>query len=163
MPEKKRTFIEIASDIAFTKDSFEMTEQEIDERMDELYMEMRKKEDGVHFFYQSLEKKVDIAKEYKEKINDAIKKMQYTKRRVKQLVIDANDTAAMMPVYSDFNPIKIVERATLEIIEDERIPKQYYKEVVTLKLDKERILKELKAGKKVPGCDMIKKPYVRGL
>ena len=43
MPEKKRTFIEIASDIAFTKDSFEMTEQEIDERMDELYMEMRKK------------------------------------------------------------------------------------------------------------------------
>ena len=163
MPEKKRTFIEIASDIAFTKDSFEMTEEEIDEKMDLLYMEMRKKEDGVHFFYQSLDKKIDIAKEYKERINEAIKKMQYTKRRVKQLVIDANDTAEMMPIYSDFNPVKIVERATLEIIEEDRIPKEYYREIVTLKLDKERILKELKTGKKVPGCDIIKKPYVKGL
>ena len=42
-------------------------------------------------------------------------------------------------------------------------PQEYFKEIVTVKLDKERILKDLKEGKKVPGCDMIKKPYVRGL
>ena len=161
--KKKRTFIEIANEMSITKESFELTEQEIDERLDELYWEMCRKEDGVHFFYQSLDKKIDTAKEYKDKINDAIKKMQYTKRKVKQLVIEANGTANMMPVYSDFNPIKIIERATLEIIEEDRIPREYYKEVITLKLDKEKILEDLKKGKKVPGCDMIKKPYVRGL
>ena len=163
MSDKKRTFIEIANDISLTKESFELTEQEIDERLDSLYWEMAKKEDGVHFFYESLNKKIDMAKEYKDKVENAIKKMQYTRRRVKQIVIDAREESDSMPNYSDFNPIKIVERASLQIIEEERIPKEYYTEVVTLKLDKDRILKALKDGKKVPGCDIIKKPYVRGL
>ena len=51
MADKKRTFIEIANEISFTKDSFTLTEQEIDERLGELYWEMARKEDGVHFFY----------------------------------------------------------------------------------------------------------------
>ena len=163
MSKNKRTFIEIASDISLTKESFELTEQEIDEKVEALYWEMAKKEDGVHFFYESLSKKIDMAKEYKDKIDNAIKKMQYTRRRVKQIVIDAREESDSMPNYSDFNPIKIVERASLQIIEEDRIPKHYYNEVVTQKLDKDRILKDLKDGKKVPGCDIIKKPYVRGL
>ena len=89
--------------------------------------------------------------------------MNYTRKRVKQLVIDARDESDTIPTYSDFNPIKIIERATLQIIEEGKIPKYYYTEVVTQKLDKERILKDLKDGKKVPGCDIIKKPYIKGL
>ena len=58
MADKKRTFIEIANEISFTKDSFTLTEQEIDERLGELYWEMARKEDGVHFFYESLNKKI---------------------------------------------------------------------------------------------------------
>ena len=142
MSKNKRTFIEIASDISLTKESFELTEQEIDEKVELLYWEMAKKEDGVHFFYESLSKKIDMAKEYKDKIDNAIKKMQYTRRRVKQIVIDAREESDSMPSYSDFNPIKIVERASLQIIEEHRIPKHYYTEVVTQKLDKERILKD---------------------
>ena len=161
--KKKRTFIEIASDISLTKESFELTEKEIDEKLGELYWEMARKEDGVHFFYDSLSKKIDMAMEYKAKVDNAIKKMKYTRKRVKQIVIDAREESDTMPTYSDFNPIKIVERATLQIIEEERVPKHYYTEVVTQKLDKERILKDLKDGKKVPGCDIIKKPYVKGL
>ena len=161
--KKKRTFIEIASDISLTKESFELTEKEIDEKLGELYWEMARKEDGVHFFYDSLSKKIDMATEYKAKVDNAIKKMKYTRKRVKQIVIDAREESDTMPTYSDFNPIKIVERATLQIIEEERVPKHYYTEVVTQKLDKERILKDLKDGKKVPGCDIIKKPYVKGL
>ena len=163
MPTKKRTFVEIANEMSVTENSFEMTEEEIDERLDDLYMEMRKKEDGVHFFYESISKKIEMAKDYKDKIDEAIKKMQYTRRRVKQIVIDAREESDSMPNYSDFNPIKIVERASLQIIEEDKIPKHYYTEVVTQKLDKDRILKDLKDGKKVPGCDIIKKPYVRGL
>ena len=163
MSKKKRTFIEIASDISLTKESFELTEKEIDEKLGELYWEMARKEDGVHFFYDSLSKKIDMATEYKAKVDNAIKKMKYTRKRVKQIVIDAREESDTMPTYSDFNPIKIVERATLQIIEEERVPKHYYTEVVTQKLDKERILKDLKDGKKVPGCDIIKKPYVKGL
>ena len=123
MADKKRTFIEIANEISFTKDSFTLTEQEIDERLGELYWEMARKEDGVHFFYESLNKKIEMAEDYKAKVVDAVKKLKYTRRRVKQLVIDARDTADSVPSYSDFNPIKIVERATLEIIDESKIPK----------------------------------------
>ena len=130
MADKKRTFIEIASDISLTKESFELTEQEIDEKVELLYWEMAKKEDGVHFFYESLNKKIDMAKEYKDKVDNAIKKMQYTRRRVKQIVIDAREESDSMPSYSDFNPIKIIERASLQIIEEDRIPKHYYIEVI---------------------------------
>ena len=163
MADKKRTFIEIANEISFTKDSFTLTEQEIDERLGELYWEMARKEDGVHFFYESLSKKIEMAEDYKAKVVDAVKKLKYTRRRVKQLVIDARDTADSVPSYSDFNPIKIVERATLEIIDESKIPKEYFKQVVTEKLDREKILNDMKDGKKIPGCDIIKKPYVRGL
>ena len=163
MADKKRTFIEIANEISFTKDSFTLTEQEIDERLEELYWEMSRKEDGVHFFYESLSKKIEMAEDYKSKVVDAVKKLKYTRQRVKQLVIDARDTADSVPSYSDFNPIKIVERATLEIIDESKIPKEYFKQVVTEKLDREKILNDMKDGKKVPGCDIIKKPYVRGL
>ncbi len=163
MADKKRTFIEIANEISFTKDSFTLTEQEIDERLGELYWEMARKEDGVHFFYESLNKKIEMAEDYKAKVVDAVKKLKYTRRRVKQLVIDARDTADSVPSYSDFNPIKIVERATLEIIDESKIPKEYFKQVVTEKLDREKILNDMKDGKKIPGCDIIKKPYVRGL
>jgi len=163
MADKKRTFIEIANEISFTKDSFTLTEQEIDERLGELYWEMARKEDGVHFFYESLNKKIEMAEDYKAKVVDAVKKLKYTRRRIKQLVIDARDTADSVPSYSDFNPIKIVERATLEIIDESKIPKEYFKQVVTEKLDREKILNDMKDGKKVPGCDIIKKPYVRGL
>tara|TARA_Y100000816_G_C26082894_1_gene571007 strand:+ start:624 stop:1115 length:492 start_codon:yes stop_codon:yes gene_type:complete len=163
MADKKRTFIEIANEISFTKDSFTLTEQEIDERLGELYWEMARKEDGVHFFYESLNKKIEMAEDYKAKVVDAVKKLKYTRRRIKQLVIDARDTADSVPSYSDFNPIKIVERATLEIIDESKIPKEYFKQVVTEKLDRERILNDMKDGKKIPGCDIIKKPYVRGL
>tara|TARA_B100000212_G_C27381953_1_gene537488 strand:- start:2428 stop:2919 length:492 start_codon:yes stop_codon:yes gene_type:complete len=163
MADKKRTFIEIANEISFTKDSFTLTEQEIDERLGELYWEMARKEDGVHFFYESLNKKIEMAEDYKAKVVDAVKKLKYTRRRIKQLVIDARDTADSVPSYSDFNPIKIVERATLEIIDESKIPKEYFKQVVTEKLDREKILNDMKDGKKIPGCDIIKKPYVRGL
>ena len=97
-----------------------------------------------------------MAEDYKAKVVDAVKKLKYTRRRVKQLVIDARDTADSVPSYSDFNPIKIVERATLEIIDESKIPKEYFKQVVTEKLDREKILNDMKDGKKIPVCDIIK-------
>ena len=125
MSKNKRTFVEIANEMSVTENSFDLTEEEIDLKLDDLYLEMRKKEDGVHFFYESIGKKIDMAKEYKSKIDDAIKKMQYTRRRVKQLVLDAHEETGVEPSYSDFNPIKIIERASLQIIEESRIPKEY--------------------------------------
>ena len=42
----------IANEMSITKESFELTEQEIDERLDELYWEMCRKEDVEIIAYQ---------------------------------------------------------------------------------------------------------------
>ena len=43
------------------------------------------------------------------------------------------------------------------------IPKEYFILVQEERLDKKRILKELKEGNKIPGVKLVKKPFVSGL
>ena len=51
----------------------------------------------------------------------------------------------------------------VDVIEEDLIPEEYYIEVITTKLDKKRILEELKEGASIPGVRLVQKEYVRGL
>ena len=81
----KRSLNQISSDIMLVQNSFELTEQEIDEQLDALHTELHKKENGVYWFYKNLDSKVALAKEYKSKMDEAIKKMKYTQEKLKRL------------------------------------------------------------------------------
>ena len=63
----KRSLNEISSDIMLVQNSFELTEQEIDEQLDLLHTELHEKENGVYWFYKNIDSKIDLAKEYKQK------------------------------------------------------------------------------------------------
>ena len=79
------------------------------------------------------------------------------------MVIDANTTVGKFPKHSVFSPLKIMESASVNIIDENKIPEQYWIEVVTKKLDKKRMLAEMKRGTKIPGADIARNPYVKGL
>ena len=160
---KKRSLHEISSEIMLTQNSFELTEQEIDEQLDELHTELHKKENGVYWFYRSMDKKVELAKEYKAKMDEAIKKMKYTQEKLKRLVIEAYAASKQLPAHDEFNPIKIMEMGKVEIIDESKIPSEYYIEKIEQRLDKRRILEELKEGENIPGVRLIKNKHVRGL
>ena len=49
------------------------------------------------------------------------------------------------------------------MIEESEIPDEYFVEVITKKLDKKRILQELKDGARIPGVRLVTNSYVRGL
>ena len=51
----------------------------------------------------------------------------------------------------------------VDVIEEEDIPDEYFIEVITKKLDKKRILQELRDGVRIPGVRLASNSYVRGL
>ena len=160
---KKRSLNEISSDIMLVQNSFELTEQEIDEQLDLLHTELHEKENGVYWFYKNIDSKINLAKEYKDKANLVIKKLKYTQERLKGLVVEAYAASGQLPAHDDFNPIKIMEMGKVEVIDETKIPNEYYVEKIETRLDKRRILEELKEGKEIPGVRLQKNKHVRGL
>jgi len=159
----KRSLNQISSDIMLVQNSFELTEQEIDEQLDLLHDELHDKENGVYWFHKNLDSKVALAKEYKQKADDVIKKLKYTQERLKQLVLEAYAASGQLPAHDEFNPIKVMETGKVDILDESKIPNEYYIEKIETRLDKRRILEELKEGKEIPGVALRKNKHVRGL
>ena len=68
-----------------------------------------------------------------------------------------------MPKNSEFNPLKIRKSSgAVEVIDENDIPDEYWVTVQTKKLDKKRILSELKEGSEIPGVRLIKKNFIGG-
>ena len=160
---KKRTLNEISTDIMLVQNSFELTEQEINEQLDLLHTELHDKENGVYWFYKNIDSKIDLAKGYKEKADMVIKKLKYTQERLKGLVIEAYGASKQLPAHDEFNPIKIMKTGKVEILDETKIPDEYYIEKIEKRLDKRRILEELKEGKDIPGVTLKTNKHVRGL
>ena len=80
------------------------------------------------------------------------------------LVIGTYAEVSQLPSHSVFNPIKVSQSAgAVDVIEENDIPNEYFIEVITKKLDKKRILQELKDGASIPGVRLVNNSYVRGL
>ena len=159
----KRTLNEISNDIMLVQNSFELSNEEIDEQLDALHTELHDKENGVYWFYKNIDSKIALAKEYKSKADLVIKKLKYTQERLKGLVIEAYKASKQLPAHDDFNPIKIIQMGKVEVIDESKIPDEYYVEKIETRLDKRRILEELKEGKVIPGVRLKKNKHVRGL
>ena len=159
----KRSLFEITSDIATVNTDLFADDEEIEQKLTVLFNELGKKEDGVYLFVKKIQQDIDLADEYIAKIQAEKKRRQNAIKSVKRLVIDANETVGRLPEYSEFNPLKILKAASVEIIDESKVPDYYWIEVMTKRLDKKRILNDLKKGTKVPGTNIKETPFVKGL
>ena len=159
----KRSHFDITSDIATVNTDLFADDEEIEQKLTVLFNELGKKEDGIWWWYKTTQKDIDLADEYISKIQAEKRKRQNAQKTVKNMMIEANNSVGKLPKYSEFNPLKIMKSASVEIIDENKIPEQYWIEVITKKLDKKRMLAEMKRGTKIPGADIAKNPYVKGL
>ena len=159
----KRSLFDITSDIATVNTDLFADDEEIEQKLTVLFSELAKKEDGIYWWYKTVQKDIDLADEYIAKIQAEKRKRQNAQKAVKNMLIEANASVGKLPKYSDFNPLKIMEAASVDIIDENKIPEQYWIEVITKKLDKKRMLAEMKRGTKIPGADIARNPYVKGL
>jgi len=90
--------------------------------------------------------------------------MKRAQERIKMLVIGTYAEVERLPKHSVFNPIKISKSAgAVDVVDEEAIPREYWIEVITKRLDKKRILQELKDGTIIPGVRLANNAFVRGL
>ena len=161
----KRSFLDITRDMVLAKTDYEVfNEEDLMERVRELFVELRQKEDGVYWLYQEAEKEMQMFEAQAKKCKAHVILVKKAQERLKQLVIDSYEEVKELPAHTEFNPLKISKSGgAVDIIEEENIPEEYYIEVISKKLDKKRILEELKTGANIPGVRLIKKSFVRGL
>ena len=162
MPNK-RTVFDITTDIASVNTDLFADEEETERKLEILFNELGQKEDGVWLWYKRTQQDIDLADEYIAKIQKQKKIRQNAQKSVKNMMIEAHVSVGKLPEHSEFNPLKVMESKSVEIIDENRIPEQYWIEVITKKLDKKRMLAEMKRGTKIPGAQVATNPYIKGL
>ena len=160
---KRRTVFDITTDIASVNTDLFADEEETERKLEILFNELGQKEDGVWLWYKRTQQDIDLADEYIAKIQAEKRKRQNAQKAVKNMMIEAHVSVGKLPEHSEFNPLKIMESKSVNIIDENKIPEQYWIEVITKKLDKKRMLVEMKRGTKIPGADIARNPYVKGL
>ena len=159
----KRSLFDITSDIATVNVDLFADEEEIEQKLAVLFNELGTKEDGIYWWFKKTQQDIDLADEYISKIQAEKRKRQNAQKTVKNMMIEANTSVGKLPKYSEFNPLKIMESKSVQIIDENKIPDTYWIEVRTKILDKKRMLADMKRGIKIPGADIASNEYVKGL
>ena len=157
-----RTLSTITRDLLLNSTEFEIFEsEELQKRIDELRDERTIKEDGIFFFYKDFDKEIDIFTEQIGKAQRYVKWLKSEQERLKMYVVSQFQLTGDLPKHTVLNPLKVRESAgAVDIIDEAKIPDTYWVEVVTRKLDKKRILKELKDGNIIPGVRLQPNMYL---
>ena len=160
-----RSLVDITRDLVLARNDYEIFKEEaLMARVDELYTELHQKEDGIFWLYKESEKEITLFEEQIKKLKNHTTVLKRAQERIKSLVMGTFSEVKQLPKYSVFNPIKVSKSAgAVDVISEEDIPSEYFVEVITKKLDKKRILQELKDGARIPGVRLVNNSYVRGL
>ncbi len=159
----KRSMFDITTDIVTATADLFASDEEIEQKLENLFNELRVKEDNVFLWVTKLQDDINLADTYLKRIQGEKKKRQNAIKQIKDMVLTAHKTVGQLPAQSDFNPIKVLQSAFVDIIDESKIPEEYWVEVTTKKLDKRKMMSALREGTKIPGADLTKNPYVKGL
>ena len=162
---KKRKMHEISTDIMKLQMGLDMLDPEEREvQVKSLFAELFDKEDGIYWLYTDNDRKISMIKEHMDKCRAVMNSIRKDNEYVKKLVVDNHEAVGSLPKHSVFNPVKVRNSSGAVYVEDESvIPKEYFILVQEERLDKKRILQELKEGKTIPGVSLVTKPFVSGL
>ena len=160
-----RSLSEITRDLLIAKNEFEIFESnDLKERIDQLRDEQYKKEDGIYFFYKDFDKEIELFSEQIKKAQRYVKFLKNEQERMKMHLLSSHQMTGSLPKHSALNPIKIRESGgAVDVIDEEKIPDIYWVTVTSKKLDKKRILSDLKEGKEIKGVRLKKNDFITGL
>jgi len=160
-----RSLIDISRDLLLAQQEMDIFDSdELKERIDELRTEQESKEDGIYFFFKDFDKEIELFTAQINKAKEYVKFLKNEQERIKAYVVSQYQLTEALPKHTALNPIKVRTSAgAVDIIDEEKIPDEYWVPVTTRKLDKKRILSELKTGVEIKGVRLVKKDFVAGL
>ena len=160
-----RSLIEITRDLINKKHSVEIFDDPImKELLDDLFKERTQKENGIQYLHGEIDGEITLFSNQIEKMKRYVKFLKNSQERMKLYVIENYEATGELPKHDVFNPIKISKSSgAVDVIDESKVPDFYWVEVTTKRLDKKRLLDDLKNGDKIPGVRLVKKKYVRGV
>ena len=160
-----RALVEITRDLISRKESAEIfNDESVGKLIEDLIIERTQKENGIQYLYGEMQGEIEMFNNQVEKMRTYIKFLKNSQERIKTYVVDNYKETGELPKHDIFNPIKISESAgAVDVIDESKIPDYYWIEVTTKRLDKKRLLKDLKDGSDIPGVRLEKKSFVRGV
>ena len=153
---------ELTTEIATANTDLFATEEEIEQKLEVLFYELGKREDGLWTWFKATQADINLADEYISKIQRLKKIRQNSQKWMKNTMIEVSEKTGKLPKHSVFNPLKVMESKSVDIIDESKIPETYWIEVITKKLDKKRMLADMKQGKKIPGANIATNKYAKG-
>ena len=160
----KRKMSEITTDIMSMQMGLTYNEDNYDIQLEELFAELYDKEDGIYWLYKDNDKKIELVKEHMDKCKKIMNMIKNGQESIKGMVIDRHQSVGSLPKHSVFNPVSIRNsNGAVDAYDEDVIPEEYFVTVQTKRLDKKRMVEEMKAGSKIPGARLVKKPFVNGL
>ena len=160
----KRKMSEITTDIMSMQMGLTFNEDNYDIQLEELFAELYDKEDGIYWLYKDNDKKIELVKEHMDKYKKIMNMIKNGQESIKGMVIDRHQSVGSLPKHSVFNPVNIRNsNGAVDAYDEDKVPEEYFITVETKRLDKKRMVEEMKAGSKIPGARLVKKPFVNGL
>jgi len=160
----KRKMSEITTDIMSMQMGLTFNEDEFDVQLNELFAELYDKEDGIYWLFKDNDKKIELIKEHMDKCKRIMNMIKNGQESIKSMVMTRHESVGSLPKHSVFNPVSIRNsNGAIDAYDEEAIPEEYFVTVQTKRLDKKRMVEEMKAGTKIPGARLVKKPFVNGL
>ena len=139
-------------------------EDNYDIQLEELFAELYDKEDGIYWLYKDNDKKIELVKEHMDKCKRIMNMIKNGQESIKGMVMTRHESVGTLPKNSVFNPVSIRNsNGAVDAYDEEKVPDEYYITIQTKRLDKKRMVEEMKAGTKIPGARLVKKSFVNGL
>ena len=160
----KRKMSEITTDIMSMQIGLTYNEDNYDIQLEELFAELYDKEDGIYWLYKDNDKKIELVKEHMDKCKRIMNMIKNGQESIKGMVMTRHESVGTLPKNSVFNPVSIRNsNGAVDAYDEEKVPDEYYITIQTKRLDKKRMVEEMKAGTKIPGARLVKKSFVNGL
>ena len=139
-------------------------EDNYDIQLEELFAELYDKEDGIYWLYKDNDKKIELVKEHMDKCKRIMNMIKNGQESIKSMVMTRHESVGTLPKNSVFNPVSIRNsNGAVDAYDEDKVPDEYYITIQTKRLDKKRMVEEMKAGTKIPGARLVKKSFVNGL
>lgn len=125
--------------------------------LDELEVEFNEKADNIACYIKDLQALSDGIKNEKSALDERKKSVDTKILSLKEYLSTALKMRDMSKLETTRNKISLRNSKSVEVFNENIIPKTYFNETVVEKLDKKTLLKELKEGKQIDGCRLLEK------
>lgn len=147
----KFSLYEITSGFPALMENEEITEEDKKKLEDELTILLQQKSQNIIGYTKNIELTINAMKEEEKRIADNRKALENKVTRFKNYVKECMERNGITKIETELGTLSIAKSPTsVEIINEDEVPKEFKQEVITVKIDKTKIKNNFKETGEIP-------------